>query len=42
MEENKNNIDLIINGTKTELIPRYKLKKGENSIIMILKEISEV
>jgi len=38
VKKNKNNIDLIINGTKTELIPYYKLKKGENTIIMILKE----
>ena len=26
VKKNKNNIDLIINGTKTELIPYYKLK----------------
>ena len=34
---NKNNIELIINGTKSELISKYKLKKGVNNIEIIIK-----
>ena len=36
----KNNIDkieLVINGTKSKLIQKYKLKKGENNIQIIIK-----
>ena len=38
MKENKENIDLIINGKKTGLIDKYKLEKGENNIILIIKK----
>ena len=38
VENNKDKIDLIINGTKTNLISRYNLKKGENKIQIKLKE----
>ena len=34
---NKNNLDLIINGEKTKLVSKYKLKKGENNIKLIIK-----
>jgi len=34
---NKNNIELIINGIKSELISKYKLKKGINNIEIIIK-----
>ena len=34
---NKNNIDLIINGKKSELISKYKLQKGKNNIEIIIK-----
>jgi len=34
---NKNNIELLINGSKKGLIKRYKLKKGENNIKIIIK-----
>ena len=37
VENNKNNIELIINGNKNELISKYKLKKGENNIKIIIK-----
>ena len=37
VENNKNNIDLIINGIKEELVKGYKLKKGENKIEIIIK-----
>ena len=38
VENNKDNVELIINGEKIELIDKLKLNKGENSIIMILKK----
>ena len=34
---NKENIKLIINGEKSKLIKRYKLKKGINNIKIIIK-----
>ena len=34
---NKNNIDLIINGIKSNLINKYKMEKGENNIKIIIK-----
>ena len=37
VEMNNNNIDLNINGDKSKLISKYKLKKGENNIILIIK-----
>ena len=37
VENNKNNIELIINGKKNNLIKRYKLIKGENNIKIIIK-----
>ena len=37
VENNKNNIELIINGNKNDLINKYELRKGENSIKMIIK-----
>lgn len=37
VENNKDKIDLVINGTETNLISRYKLKKGENKIQIKLK-----
>jgi hypothetical protein len=37
VEINKNNIILNINGYKTDLINKYKLKKGTNTIKMIIK-----
>ena len=37
VENNKNNIDLIINGKKNNLTSKYKLKKGENNIKLIIK-----
>ena len=37
VKNNKNNIDLIINGNKSELISEYKLRKGENNIKIIIK-----
>ena len=37
VENNKNNIDLIINGINNNLINKYKLKKGENNIKIIIK-----
>ena len=38
VEKNKDNVELIINGKKTELMDKCKLNKGENNIIMILKK----
>ena len=37
VENNKNNIELIINGEKTKLVKKYKLKKGLNNIQIIIK-----
>jgi len=37
VENNKNNIELIINNEKKNLIEKYKLKKGENKIQIIIK-----
>ena len=37
VENNRNNIDLIINGINNNLIVRYKLQKGENKIKIIIK-----
>ena len=37
VENNKNNIELIINGIKIDLISVYKLKKGENNVKIIIK-----
>ena len=37
VENNKNNIELNINGNKSELVNKYKLKKGNNEIKMIIK-----
>ena len=37
VKNNKNNIELKINGIKSELIDRYKLKKGKNIIEIIIK-----
>jgi len=37
VKNNKNNIELIINGNKNYLIKKYKLKKGENKIKIIIK-----
>jgi len=37
VENNKNNIDLLINGDKTNLSSTYFLKKGENYITLIIK-----
>ena len=37
VENNRNNIDLIINGINNNLIDRYKLQKGENTIKIIIK-----
>ena len=37
VENNKDNIELIINGEKTKLVNKYKLKKGENHITLIIK-----
>jgi len=37
VENNKNNIEIKINGIKEELVKRYKLNKGENEIQIILK-----
>jgi len=37
VENNKNNIELRINGIKEELVKEYKLKKGENRIEIIIK-----
>ena len=37
VENNKNNIELIINENKTKLIHRYRLKEGGNNIKIIIK-----
>jgi len=37
IENNKNNIELNINGKKSKLVSRYKLNKGNNNIKMIIK-----
>ena len=37
VKNNKNNIELIINGNKNDLIERYKLREGENNIKIIIK-----
>ncbi len=37
VENNKNNIDLIINGKKTKLIKKYKLLDGDNNITIVIK-----
>ena len=37
VENNKKNIELIINGNKNDLIDEYKLRKGENNIKIIIK-----
>ena len=37
VENNKNNIELIINGIKDRLIENYKLKQGDNNIRIIIK-----
>ena len=37
VEINKNNIELNINGNKSNLISKYKLKEGDNNIKMIIK-----
>ena len=37
MKNNKNNIELIINGIKSVLIDECRLKKGENQIKIIIK-----
>ena len=37
VKKNNNNIELNINGVKSKLISKYKLKKGENNIILKIK-----
>ena len=37
VDKNKNNIELKINGNKNKLVNKYKLKKGDNKITMIIK-----
>ena len=37
VENNKDNIELIINGIKCELLNNYKLKEGKNNIQIIIK-----
>ena len=37
VENNRDNIDLIKNGNKTNLIDTYNLKKGENIVTLIIK-----
>ena len=37
VEKNNNNIELNINGDKSKLVNKYKLKKGNNNIKMIIK-----
>ena len=37
VEKNNNNIELNINGNKSKLISKYRLKKGNNNIKMIIK-----
>ena len=38
VKENKENMELIINGEKIDLIDKYKLEKGENNIALIIKK----
>ena len=38
VENNGNKIELIINGTKSKLIDKYNLEKGENNIKLIIKD----
>ena len=38
VENNKEKIELVINGIKNKLVKKYKLKKGENNIQIIVKE----
>ena len=42
VENNKDNIELIINGIKCELLYNYKLKDGENNIQLIIKNSDAV
>ena len=37
VENNKNNIELVINGIKSELVEKYELKKGKNNIEILIK-----
>ena len=37
VENNKDNINLIIRGKKKKLVNKYKLKKGENKVTLIIK-----
>ena len=37
IENNKNNIEIIINGVKSEISYNYKLKNGENNIKIIIQ-----
>jgi len=37
VKNNRNNIELIINGNKNNLVEEYKLKKGENKVKIIIK-----
>ena len=37
VDNNKDNIELVIDGMRIELVDRYKLKKGKNKIEMIIK-----
>ena len=37
VENNRDNIDLIINSNKTNLIDTYNLKKGENIVTLIIE-----
>ena len=37
VDNNKNNLELIINGNKSKLIREYELEKGENKIKLIIK-----
>ena len=37
VENNRNNIELIINGEKSKLVETYKLKEGENKVKIIIK-----
>ena len=38
VKENKENMELIINGEKKDLIDRYKLEEGDNNITLIIKK----
>ena len=43
VDNNKDNIELIINGKRSELVNRHDLKKGENKIeILIINEITNL